>query len=172
MRFKNREIFSIKKGNNYKSLKAIDNVAEKEQYHPFITQAINRYGLGPDMQSIRTFFNALYRILPFYPDPETEQIIRTVNRSLKDGVANCVDYTVFLSAFLRRLKIPHKIRMVNTYNTEPGFNHILVVLNDGTFLDLVGHQSQDGSEINKKVRTLPVFGKTVPYFTKHDKIVA
>ena len=173
MRFSDREILHVPRGNNFKTLKLIDKVAREEAKHPFIIESIERLGLDGSKDSIEKIFNAIYKITRFFPDPDARQYIRTVNRQLKDRRANCVDYTVFLSAFLRALKVPHKIRMVQTDEGRPGFNHIYCVLMDGTPLDLVIGQSQDGSEPAKLQgnRRPARFGEEVPFIRKHDRLI-
>lgn len=169
MRLDNREILKLPKGNNFKTLKLIDKIARKEKDHDFIQRSIEKIGLTGSRKDIKRFFCAVYKLLPFSPDPAETQYIRTVNRQLKDRRANCVDYTLLLSSFLRAVKVPHSIRMVRTNPDGGGFNHIYVVLLDGTPIDPVIGQAQDGSEPLKPKRKPPVFGKEVPYFEKYDR---
>ena len=172
MRNANREIYRLPRGNNYKTLRLIDKIARSEQNHPFILEAIRRYGLDSSRESVEKIFNAIYKTVKFFPDPNNTQYIRTVNRQLKDKRGNCVDYTLFLTSFLRKLKIPHSIRMVQTDDNARGFNHIYVILADGTPLDLVINQDQDGSEPNKIERKPPRMGEQVPFVRKHDRKIA
>ncbi len=171
MRLRNAELLTIKRGNNFRTLKLIDKVAGGEKNHDFIQESIKKIGLNGSRQSVQRVFNCVYNLCKFFPDPEETQYIRSVNRQLKDRRANCVDYTVFLSAFLRALKVPHLIRMVQTDEEGDGFNHIYVVLSDGTALDAVINQSQDGTEPFKVKREPPAFGEEVPYIRKYDKKV-
>jgi hypothetical protein len=169
VRFENSELYHLPRGNNHKTLKLIDKIAESEKNHPFIQESIRRFRLGNDPDSIRKIFDAIYRIIKFYPDPQETQYIRTVNRQLKEKRGNCVDYTTFLSAFLRAVKAPHTIRMVRTEEGIRGFNHIYIVGPQNTPMDLVIGQSQDGSEPLKSQRNPNGFGQEVPFLKKFDK---
>lgn len=169
MRDRNTELLQIKRGDNFRTLKLIDKVAHFEQNHDFIRRSIEMLGLTGDRDSLKRVFDCVYNLCKFFPDPEETQYIRTVNRQLKDRRANCVDYTVFLSAFLRALKVPHSIRMTQTDEDFPGYNHIYIVLQDGTALDPVINQSQDGTEPFKTRRAPAAFGQEVPYIKKFDK---
>lgn len=171
MRWKNVEIYTLAKGNNHKTLETIDEVARSEKDHEFIQRAIERYHLDNSRDSIKRMFDAVYRLVRFYPDPEQTQYVRTVNRMLKDLRGNCVDYTVMLSAFLRAMNVPHVIRMVRTEEDISGYNHIYVTLLDGTPLDPVMNQDQDGTEMIKMDgdRLPPLFGVTAPYINKFER---
>ena len=65
---------------------------------------------------------------------------------------------------------PHVFRMVSTNKNKPNdYNHIYVVLADGTPLDLVIGQDQDGKEILKRANERTNFlGTEVPYIKKKD----
>jgi hypothetical protein len=169
MRKQNRELLFIPRGNNFKTLKIIDKIAKEEQKHPFIKQAVQKYKLDQSPESIERIFKAIYKLIKFYPDPANTQYIRTVNRQLKDKRGNCVDYTLFLTSFLRALGVPHSIRMVQTDKHASGFNHIYIVLDNGTPLDLVIGQDQNGLEPLKEKRNAPMMGIQVPFERKYDK---
>lgn len=169
MRWENKELYYLPRGNNHKTLKLIDKIARKEAKHPYIKKAVHRFRLDNSKESIERIFNSIYKTIKFFPDPTNTQYIRSVNRQLKDRRGNCVDYTLFLSAFLRALGAPHFIRMVQTEEHAPGFNHIYIVLDDGTPLDLVIGQDQNGNEPNKTKRNPPRFGEQVPFVKKYDK---
>ena len=111
MRMEDKELFIVRNGDQRKTLKLINAAAEKGKDHIFVTDTIKEYGIKPTRKSIERLFRALHRIIPFEPDPDQEQWVRTVNRIVKDQKGNCVDYTTIMSAFLRKLKVPHRIRM-------------------------------------------------------------
>lgn len=153
MRFRNSEIEVIRGGNQMTTLNAVDKYAEREKNHPFITSSIKKYNLDSSRESLQKIFDAIFRIVYFFPDPVDCQYVRTVNRTLKDRRGNCVDYSVFFSAFLRALKVPHVIRIVEYPNqVQPGISHIYVQTMDGVNLDAVIGQHQDGSEANRQTR--------------------
>ena len=153
MRFKNAEIEVIKNGNQMATLSLVDKYAEREKNHPFIKKSIEKYNLNGSTESLKKIFNAIFNIVIFFPDPSHVQYVRTVNRTLKDRRGNCVDYSVFFSAFLRALGVPHVIRIVEYPNqAQPGISHIYVQTLDGVNLDAVIGQDQNGNEANKKFR--------------------
>lgn len=172
MRFRNREIEIIPNGNQLKTLQLVDKYAEREKNHPFITSSISKYNLTRSKEDLKRIFEAIHRIIYFEPDPENIQLVKTVNRTLKDERGNCVDYSVFFSAFLRALKVPHIIRIVEyPFQPRPGFSHIYVQTMDGFTLDAVIGQDQNGDEFKRNTR-IPYFNMEVlPYKNKLDKIV-
>lgn len=154
MRFRDTEIEIVPKGNQLKTLALVDKYAEKSKDHLFIVSSIDKYKLDKSKQSLQKIFDAIFRLVYFFPDPQNCQYVRTVNRTLKDRRGNCVDYSVFFSAFLRALGIPHQIQIVEYPNQlTPGISHIYVKTMDGITLDAVIGQDQEGNEINKKSRT-------------------
>ena len=173
MRFKNSQVRISNNANQFVTLKHIDKIAAKGSKHPFVLNSIKKYGLKDDMRSLKSIFTAGFRISPFQADPPGDQYIRSVNRFLKDRRANCEDYTVFLSAFMRAMKIPHSIRMVSFDPRQPkAYQHIYPVTTQGVVLDIVNGQDQDGSEHKKNPSERQVnFNQEVPYFSKYDKIV-
>lgn len=171
MRFADSEILLKRGANQFDTLSNIDRIASREAKHEFIQESIKKYNLRPDLNSLKKIFEAGFRIIFFFPDPYDIQNIRTVNRSLKDRRGNCVDYTVFFSAFLRALGIPHIIRMVSFDPSDPGnYSHIYPMTLDGVILDAVFGQDQNGNEVNRKNRR-PLFNRTIPHVGKFDKII-
>lgn len=172
MRFRNRDIEVIKGGNQLRTLQLVDKYAEADKNHPFITLSIKKYNLGKSVSDLKKIFNAVHRIISFDPDPENVQVVRTVNRTLKDQRGNCVDYTVIFSAFLRALKIPHVIRIVEyPGQIKPGFSHIYAKTLDGITLDAVVGQDQTGNEFLRQNRK-PFFNcEILPIKNKIDKTI-
>lgn len=171
MRFEDREILTVVRGDQFKTLKLINRFAEEGKAHPFIKSSIKKYGLDKSPASLEKLFNALHRLVYFFPDPKGSQLIRTVNRTLKDQRGNCVDYTVLQSAFLRALGVPHKIRMAEYEGQQdPGLSHIYIQTADGLTMDPVIGQDQHGNEINKAYRK-PYFNMERPFIKKFDKTI-
>lgn len=171
MQLENSEILISREANQFDTLRNIDKVAQMSKNHPFIRESIEKYKLGRDPKSLEKIAKAGFNIAKFFPDPADSQMIRTVNRFLKDRRANCVDYTVFFSAFLRALNVPHIIRMVSFDPNNPGaFSHIYPLTLDGIVFDVVPGQDQNGREGLKtaKNRTF-IFNREVPYINKFDK---
>lgn len=173
MRLKNSEIILSNHANQHKTLREIDKIAQAESSHPFILNSIKKYGLKNDLESIQNVFNAAFKIATFFPDPDGHQYIRTVNRTLKDRRANCVDYTTFISAFLRAMKVPHVIRMVSYDPDYPNsYQHIYPLTKTGIVLDVVYGQDQSGAEAKKDpLERKSFFNHEVPFIGKYDKFV-
>ena len=173
MRLKNKEILLSPNANQHVTLREIDKTATDESLHPFVTSSVNKYGLKNDLESIKKVFNAAFNVATFFPDPEGQQYIRTVNRTLKDRRANCVDYTVFVSAFLRAMGVPHIIRMVSFDQNNPkGYQHIYPLTINGVALDVVYGQDQFGGEALKDPdERKSHFNHEVPYYGNFDKYI-
>ncbi len=165
------EILITRNADQFITLNEIDKQARRDSRHPFILNSIKKYKLGQDPASIRKVAKAAFNIAKFQPDPQDNQYIRTTTRLLKDRRANCVDYTMFISAFLRALKVPHIIRMASFDPNNPrAFSHIYPLTQNGLILDVVPGQDQNGLEFKKKPseRTF-IFNKEVPFVSKFDK---
>lgn len=174
MRFRDAEIEIVPKGNQLKTLALVDKYAEKSKDHLFITSSIEKYNLDKSKQSLKKIFDAIFKLVYFFPDPANCQYVRTVNRTLKDRRGNCVDYSVFFSAFLRALGMPHEIKVVEYPNQlTDGYSHIYVKTydNDKITLDAVIGQDQEGNEINKKNRTGFFNREILPIKKEVSKIV-
>jgi len=173
MRLPNSEIIISSHADQQRTLKEIDKTAREESKHPFVIDSIKKYGLKNDLESIKHIFNAAFNVATFFPDPEGHQYIRTLNRTLKDRVANCVDYTVFISAFLRAIKAPHVIRMVSfDPQNKKAYQHIYPLTINGLVLDAVFGQEQDGSESQKDPDDRKsFFNHEVPFIGNFDKYI-
>ena len=173
MRLNNSEILLSSHADQHRTLKDIVNISRESANHEFIKSSIDKYGLKNDFESIKKIFDGVFNIATFFPDPEGQQYIRTVNRTLKDRRANCVDYTVFISSFLRAMKVPHIIRMVSFDKENPkSYQHIYPLLLNGLVLDAVYGQDQDGSESMKDPYERKAFlNHEVPFFGNFDKII-
>ncbi len=155
------------------TLREIDKIAREEATHPFVTSSVDKYGLKNDLESIKKVFDGAFNVATFWPDPEGQQYIRTVNRTLKDRRANCVDYTVFISAFLRAMGVPHIIRMVSFDPKNPkAYQHIYPLTVNGIALDVVYGQDQFGGEgLKDPTERKAHFNHEVPYVGNFDKYI-
>lgn len=166
-----KEILITRNADQFTTLNEIDKQARRDSRHPFILNSIKKYNLGQDPASMRKIAKAAFNIAKFQPDPADNQYIRTITRMLKDRRANCVDYTTFISAFLRALKVPHIIRMASFDPNNPrAYSHIYPLTQNGLILDVVPGQDQNGLEFKKgaKDRTF-IFNTEVPFVGKFDK---
>lgn len=91
----------------------------------------------------KAVFNYVYNKVAYVPDEENYQDIRTPQRSLRDGVGNCVDYTVFIGSLLYALKIPFRIKVVEI-EQDQGYEHVYIVTNKYALDPCLG-QPQDGT---------------------------
>lgn len=93
----------------------------------------------------KAIFDYAYDNITYIPDEDGFQDIRTPQRALKDGVGNCVDYTVFMGALLYALDIPFRIKVVEIEKGE-GFEHVYIETNK-YILDPCLGQPQDGTAV-------------------------
>lgn len=76
----------------------------------------------------------LRQTIKYTPDPKGKELIRTVDETLKAKQADCEDFSALISAILLVQKICHFFRI---YDYGRGYEHIAVVLGDGTVIDPV-----------------------------------
>lgn len=154
--------------NQFDTIRTMKAVAIESARNPYFNYLINKYNLKPDKESIKRIFDYAFFNTHFQKDSPTVQQIRTGTRSLREGKANCVDYSILLSSFLLNLGIPHSFRMVET-EKNGNFSHIYVVTKSGLTLDCVIGQDQDGNEQYKtNEQRKNYFDREVPYFKKFD----
>jgi type I restriction-modification system DNA methylase subunit len=72
--------------------------------------------------------------LKYKPDIEGKEVIRTMQETYMVGNADCEDFSIIISANLLTAKVPHFLRI---YDFGRGWEHIGVVLTDGTVIDPV-----------------------------------
>ncbi len=115
---------------------------------PLIKDLTQRFSIYPYPE--KPIFDYVYRNVAYIPDEEDFQDIRTPQRSLKDGIGNCVDYTVFIGSILYALKIPFRIKVVEI-EPEQGFEHVYIVTNKYVMDPCIG-QPQDGTAKKKDLQ--------------------
>lgn len=93
----------------------------------------------------RCAFNLVYSLVLYEPDPDDRQILKAVHCTLDSGKGNCVDYSILLGAILLNLNIPYVFKVVS-FSTPNAYDHIYIVLKDGSVLDPVLGQRQDGTD--------------------------
>ena len=155
--------------NQFTTLKHIDRIAEANKNISLFDRWIDRYKLDQIQEPERIIFLLAFNLATFQPDEPNTQAIREPWRVAKDGVANCVDYTTFVSSFLRnpRLRISHKIRMVSFDNSK-NYSHIYT-LTANAILDPVIAQDQNGNErIKNKFSRVGFYNIETPYQNKFD----
>lgn len=117
--------------------------------------------------TLECVFDKAYDLLLYVPTPDTEQQLRTVENMFRDGQGNCANYATLISAILQNLGIGHAFRTVS-YSRPNEYEHIYIVTTDGTILDPVLGQQQDGTESRAKRPIKGKFNKEVKYKYKQD----
>jgi hypothetical protein len=75
-----------------------------------------------------------YTSMKFSPDIK-HQVLRTPARSLADGLANCVDYTIFIGSIAHVLGLPVVVRIARFHGKDV-FTHVYPIV-DGIPMDMV-----------------------------------
>ena len=163
---------TVKKRNatQFDTIRIMRDVAFQSSQNPYFKYLIDKYQISP--QDLHGLFLWVHHVARFKGDTPEKQTIRTGQRSLIDGLANCVDYCVLLSSFLINMGVPHFFRMAGYDRDQPqNFSHIYIVLDNDeqTALDCVIGQAQNGDEVNKpQAQRIAYFGHEVPYIYKYD----
>jgi hypothetical protein len=76
----------------------------------------------------------LRQTIKYTPDPEGKELIRSVEETLKGKKADCEDFAIMISAIMLHKNIGHSFRI---YDYGRGWEHIVLVLADGTVIDPV-----------------------------------
>jgi hypothetical protein len=114
--------------------------------------------------------NFAYNSAYFVPHPPEKQTIRTINATLRDKSANCVDYTVFCGALAKCAGLNIVIRIVRCPGQKT-FGHVYPIINN-TPLDITIGQDQTGKEREiRKNGNVAILGVEVPYLEKFDILV-
>lgn len=114
--------------------------------------------------------NFAYKSAFFVPDEPGTQVIRTLNATLRDKSANCVDYTVFLGALAKCAGLNVVVRIVRCEG-QKNFGHVYPIINN-TPMDVTIGQDQTGREREiRKDASVPILGVEVPYLEKYDILV-
>lgn len=143
--------------NQFDTIGYMREIAKKSAQNPIYRDFIQRNQIQGE-EDLDRLYRSLYKFIEFERDPDELQTIRTGTRTLRDKVANCVDFTVLVSCFLQNMGVPHVFRMV-AYSPG-GYSHIYPVLGNGKAFDLVlGKEFQDVD---------PGYGKELPYLEKFD----
>lgn len=141
------------------TIKFIKRLARKGAKSPIIQEVSEAIKFSDFPE--KDVFGFVYDSVVFKPDPENDQQVRTVERSLSEGVGNCVDYTVLTSAILLSLGIPHKYKVV-AFDRRSGYEHIYVVT-DRVIIDPVLGQKQDGTDTRYNRQPFGLFNQEMKY---------
>ena len=120
-----------RKANQFDTISAMRKYALLGSENPFFTQFIQKNNVPPTLSGVQTVAKYIFDNVTFKKDNPNRQQIRYGTKAIRDGIGNCVDYSVLLSQFLINLRIPHSFIMVATNEKQPdNYNHIFVVLAD------------------------------------------
>jgi len=152
----------------FKTLKHIDRIAELNKSNPIYTRWIDMFNLDKIQDPEHIIFLLAFYLAKFQPDNPNIQAIREPWRVAKDGLANCVDYTTFISGFLRhpKLRIPHVIKMVSFDNSN-NYSHIYTQTNDTTLDPVVGQDQQGQERLKANLSRVPYYNVETPYKNKY-----
>jgi len=151
-----------RKANQFDTISAMRKYALLGSENPFFTQFIQKNNVPPTLSGIQTVAKYIFDNVTFKKDNPNRQQIRYGTKAIRDGIGNCVDYSVLLSQFLINLRVPHSFIMVATNEKQPdNYNHIFVVLDDYNLpIDLVIGQDQTGKGNKSNMQLF----KSVPYY--------
>lgn len=102
-----------------------------------------------------------YTSMKFSPDIK-HQVLRTPAKSLADGLANCVDYTIFIGSIAHVLGLPVVVRIAR-FEGMPVFTHVYPIV-DGVPMDMVIGQENGPGEY-------PFVGMEVPSAETRDFLI-
>ena len=123
-------------GDNAALRKVILNVTPKaaEQMCQFAEQFRGK----DDLETCRNIWNFLKNKIKYVADQEY-QIVRLPSALLKTKEGDCKSYSVFTSAILQCLGIPHHYMMTSYNKANPTPSHIYVMTDSGIIIDAVWH---------------------------------
>lgn len=133
---------------------------------PSARQAVRFLGAGTNRQAIEAAGRAAYKALYFEPHV-TAQYLNSPERTLRAGVANCVDYSILLGTWAAVNNLRTILRLVQL----PGHSdlaHVYPII-EGLPVDLVIGQNQNGVEkFTRQFGTFPQIGKELVYLRSSD----
>lgn len=91
-----------------------------------------------DLETCRNIWNFLKTRIRYVADQEY-QIVRLPSALLKTKEGDCKSYSVFTSAVLQCLGIPHHYMMTSYNKSNPTPSHIYVMTDSGIIIDAVWH---------------------------------
>lgn len=124
---------------------------------------------------LKYVFDYSYDRILYVPNEANKQQLRTVWNFLRTGNGNCAIYVIMIGAVLLNLNIPYKYRVTNYPKLEKGkfifpveMQHVYIVTLDGTVLDPVIGQRQDGTDTRFNRPQQGKFNTELNYYKKID----
>jgi hypothetical protein len=111
------------------------------------------YGRTSQRETCKAIFDFLKNEINYVADGYV-QIVRLPSALLKTKVGDCKSYSVFTSAILTNLGIPHHFQMVS-YGQDPTPSHIYVTTDDGCIIDAVWGKFDDEKRPTYRYRVKP-----------------
>ncbi len=113
-------------------------------------------------EPIKTLSNIIYGRVYYKPDSNNHQTLRTIDALWRDRNGNCTDYSISISTLLRILKVDHCFRFV-TFDEHKRPQHVFIVLDNGTPIDLCLGQNQKGETPTTRKNNICQFGQSAKY---------
>ena len=123
-------------GDNAALRKVILNVTPKAAEQ--MCEYAQRFRGKDDLETCRNIWNFLKTKIKYVADQEY-QIVRLPSALLKTKEGDCKSYSVFTSAILQCLGIPHHYMMTSYNKANPTPSHIYVMTDSGIIIDAVWH---------------------------------
>lgn len=119
-----------------------DNIDIRRAIFGAVPEAINQtkklapyFKRNSNRETCKAIFDFLKQKLNYVADGDT-QMIKLPSALLHSKVGDCKSYSLFTSAILSNLGIPHNFVLVS-YNSDPTPSHIYVETDDGCIIDAV-----------------------------------
>ncbi len=115
-----------------------------------------RYKGKSELESCQNIFNFLKNNIHYKADG-TNQQVRLPSGLLRTGQGDCKSYTVFTSAILNNLKIPHSLCYVSFNPKDPTPTHIYVITDKGCIIDAVyGNFNKEKKPTSKTLKKMNI----------------
>lgn len=126
-----------------------------------VSTICNSFAHLPPLEFWKYACKVIFKLTYFEPDIGG-QFLRTPDRVMRDGRANCASYTIFLASLGKYRNNAITLCLVNFEQGAP-YTHIFPMI-DGTIYDLTIGQDQQGLEPSKRKKgAAPVIGKTAKF---------
>jgi hypothetical protein len=130
--------------------------AQNEQIKQFAKEALN------SSNPLEKVFNIAYDSAVYVPNPDEEQNLQPVYVTLREKIANCVNYSVLIGAILTAMNYPYQFKLVDFTHNFEGYKHIYVV-SKGKILDCVIGQDIEGNETFETRNSTGKYNIEVPH---------
>lgn len=134
---------------------------------PFVLLELEALVMDSNNNLLQRLANRAYNAAYFYPDKHGIQDLRTPQALVRDGKANCVDYSIFIASIANAAGLPVVLRIAQLPGQD-NFGHVYPIVY-GVPMDVVIGQREDGTEyLHRNAYNLPKIGVELPYIKKLD----